>query len=71
MDATEFRALRLRLGITQGEAAALLHCAERTVRQWEAGERTAPRLVVKVLQMIEAGLIRPGDLRSQRQVEDD
>jgi DNA-binding transcriptional regulator YiaG len=34
-----FRAAREAAGLTQTEAGALIHCALRTVQDWEAGKR--------------------------------
>ncbi len=35
----EIRALRERSGLTQSQAAAIVHCGLRAWQKWEAGER--------------------------------
>lgn len=41
-DPTEIRALRNSAGLTQTQFGALLHCALRTVQDWEGGQAKMP-----------------------------
>lgn len=53
MSPSTIRTTRLRLGLTQGQAARLVGVEARTWRHWEAGERVMPEPVRRILGMVE------------------
>lgn len=52
----EVRAARAALGLTQNQAAALVHVDERTWRKWELGERAMHPAFFELF-MIKTGVI--------------
>ena len=57
MTPKDFRAWRLRLGLTQGEAARLLGISLDTVKSWEYGRRriSVPRMLSLACAYLEHG----------------
>ncbi|WP_162299559.1 VC1465 family Xer recombination activation factor [Pseudomethylobacillus aquaticus] len=60
IDYERFRQTRLLAGLTQTEAACLLHVTERTVRLWEQGRHPVPYAAFKLLRIL-TGYALPGD----------
>ncbi len=54
MTHAEYRSALDRLGLSQVEAARLLHVDERTSRRWALGERDVPAPVALLLRLCEA-----------------
>jgi len=54
------KALRGKLGLTQQALAREFQCAQGAVAQWEAGDRTIPGPVLKLIEIYESGRIKPG-----------
>ena len=56
MTATQFKQARLRLGLSQSQMAEALGVegehGGRTVRRWEAGERSVPGSVAKLIAIL-------------------
>lgn len=46
---SEFRSLRARLGLSQSQAAAVVHCCPKTIYRWEAGETKPNRAAIELL----------------------
>lgn len=60
MSADEFKAIRLRAGLTQTQLADALHISDRrTVRYWETGERPVTGPVSILMQLLDAGVWKP------------
>lgn len=58
--AAEFKAIRKRLGLTQSELAAVLRISDlRTIRKWEKAEREISGPVSYLMELLDAGVIRP------------
>jgi DNA-binding transcriptional regulator YiaG len=53
---TPFRAWRVRLSLSQREAAVCLDYGKRKVEAWDRGEETPPLVVRLAMSAIEAGL---------------
>lgn len=60
MTPADFRQARKSLGLTQGQLAALMGVAHRTVQKWEGGERGIDPPAARLLQAYQAGY-RPED----------
>lgn len=54
MTPTEFKEIRLELGLTQAKLASLLFLGLRTIKGYEAGERKISRLVAHTLYKMQA-----------------
>jgi DNA-binding transcriptional regulator YiaG len=60
MTPEQFRAIRQRAGLSQARLAELLRLSDgRTVRRYEAGERSIPGPVSLLMEMIEDGRYGP------------
>jgi DNA-binding transcriptional regulator YiaG len=60
MNHAEFKAIRERAGLTQSGLAAFLRISDkRTVRYWETGERPITGPVSLLMELLDAGSIRP------------
>lgn len=59
MTARQFAAIRERAGISQLQLAGMLRSDVRTVRRWEAGERSVPGPVSLLMEMVEDGRLSP------------
>lgn len=58
MAPAEFKAIRLRAGLTQSQLAAFLRISDRrAVRYWEAGERAISGPVSLLMEMLDKGVI--------------
>ena len=56
MTPTELKAIRTRYGLTQRQLAAILRIEDqRTVRRWEAGDRTISGPATILLEMMDTG----------------
>lgn len=53
MTPPDFRALRLSLALTQGQAARLCGVDARTWRRWEAGDRKPAEAVLRLLRLMQ------------------
>ncbi len=57
---TTFKAIRERAGLTQSGLAAFLRISDRrTIRYWETGERPVSGPVSFLMELLDAGTIRP------------
>jgi DNA-binding transcriptional regulator YiaG len=60
MNPTTFKAIRQRAGLTQSGLAAFLRISDlRTIRKWEHGEREISGPVSYLMELLDAGVIRP------------
>lgn len=61
MTPAEFKSIRHRLGLTQSELAAFLRLSDggRYVRMIEAGERNPSGPVCYLMELLDAGVIKP------------
>jgi DNA-binding transcriptional regulator YiaG len=60
MTPATFKAIRQRLGLTQSGLAAVLRIDDlRTIRRYEAGERSISGPVSLLMELLEAGTIKP------------
>lgn len=56
MTPSEFKTIRQRAGLTQSGLAAVLRISDlRTIRKWEAGERSISGPVAILMEMLDAG----------------
>jgi len=63
MTPAEFKAIRRALGYSQEGVAELMGVASgRTLRRWEAGDRNIPGPVVKLMLLLDSGVLTPDDL---------
>ncbi|MDR3736051.1 MAG: helix-turn-helix domain-containing protein [Acidobacteriaceae bacterium] len=51
MTPTDLRTTRAALGYTQGGLATALGVGRRTVQQWEAGDRSVPEPIARILRL--------------------
>jgi DNA-binding transcriptional regulator YiaG len=60
----QIRTIRLASGLTQAASAALIYAADRTWRQWEAGDAAMPRAAVELwcLALVRGGRLSGGPL---------
>lgn len=60
MTPSAFKSIRTRAGLTQSGLAAFLRVSDlRTVRKWEAGEREISGPVSYLMELLDAGVIKP------------
>ncbi len=60
MTPATFKAIRERAGLTQSGLAAFLRISDRrTIRYWETGERPVSGPVSLLMELLDAGTIRP------------
>ena len=60
MTPATFKSIRERAGLTQSGLAAFLRISDkRTVRYWETGERPVSGPVSILMELLDAGTIRP------------
>jgi DNA-binding transcriptional regulator YiaG len=57
MTPTDLRTILQHLGLTQAGAAAVLGVSERSVRAWADGFRNIPEPAVKLLRLMDAGVV--------------
>ncbi len=55
MTPSEFKQIRLELGLTQSKLASMLFAGTRTIQGYESGERKIPRLTAYTLYKIQEG----------------
>lgn len=52
MSAAEIKALRLKLGLSQGEIAARIGCRRSTWNEWESGKRSPSAPYLRALKRL-------------------
>lgn len=58
MTPSQFKSIRQRAGLTQSDLAAVLRISDlRTIRKWEAGERSISGPVSLLMEMLDAGTL--------------
>lgn len=58
MTPAEFKAIRVRAGLTQAQLATFLRISDkRTVRYWETGERPVTGPVSLLMELLDSGII--------------
>ena len=65
-EAARFRSLRTKLGLTQREIAAEFYSAPGAVGQWETGDRTIPGPILRLMEIYEAGQVKPGKVKGTK-----
>ncbi len=60
-ESQRLKKFRENLGFSQRDLAQEFRCAAGAICQWETGERTIPGPVLKLLDIYEAGKVKPGE----------
>jgi len=70
MEASEFKAIRVGVGLSQAQAAALLRLGKQAVNFYEVGRNRVPGPVSVLMELLAAGQLPSGALSTAMSVQD-
>ncbi len=64
MSGSAIKAMRQRLGLSQGQLTALLDCGAKSLSRWENGHGYPTGMVNKMLRLLDEGFLAPASLEA-------